>query len=156
MKRWLGVSLILSGMVLSGCSNSVDPLVEISEVKVVLDRLYLAQQKEDMTALSALFLHDEDLIVFGIAENEHYVGWIAIQEMFQKQMDATEGLKTTLANQVIKISKDGKAAWVSSLNHVSGQAGENRLEIDFRSTVVLEKHNGKWLIVHIHLSKGEA
>ena len=108
-----------------------------------------------MTALSAIFAHDEDLVIFGIGPNERYTGWEAVKAMFQSQMDATEGLQTLLADQVIKVSKGGTGAWVSSLNRVSGLAGENRLEANYRNTIVLEKRGGKWLVVHIHMSRTE-
>lgn len=156
MKRWFGVSLILLGLVVNGCGNSVDLLHETSEVKVTVDRLYMALQKEDMTALSAIFAHDEDIVIFGLGPNERYTGWEAVKDMFQGQMDATEGLQTTLADQLIKVSNGGTGAWVSSLNRVTGQAGENRLEANYRNTIVLEKRGGKWLIVHIHMSRTEA
>ncbi|MFQ6093862.1 MAG: nuclear transport factor 2 family protein [bacterium] len=153
MNRWFTVGLLLFGIFGLGCSKYVDPLTEIAAVKVALDRFYIAQQKEDMTALSALFAHEGDLVVFGPDEGERYVGWEAVKGMYQRQMDATEGLQTTLTDQVIKVSKDGAVSWVSSLNHATGQIGDEAVETDYRATVVLEKREGKWLIVHIHTSK---
>ena len=155
MKQWFLLGIMVFVTVVTGCSNQVDPLTGISEVKVAVDRLYIALQKEDMTALSALFAHDEDLVVFGLQEGERYVGWEAVHDMFQKQMDMTEGIQTSIADQKINVSKDGKTSWVSSLNHTTGQVGGEMVEMDYRSTVVLEKRGGKWLIVHIHMSKPE-
>ncbi|UCE18077.1 MAG: nuclear transport factor 2 family protein [Gemmatimonadota bacterium] len=145
------VALLIGAMVVN-CSNTIDPLTHISEIKVVLDRYYIAQQKEDMTALSALFAQDVDLVVFGIGVEERLVGWEAVQGMFQRQMDSVEGLQTHPADQVTKISKGGKAAWVSSLNHVRGTIGTQTVEMDYRTTIVLEKRGKKWLIVHVHNS----
>ena len=153
MKHWFVLGMIFGVVGVTGCSNHVDPLTEISEVKVVLDRLYIALQKEDMTALSALFAHDEKIVVFGLQEGERYVGWEAVKDMFQKQMDSTEGMQTSLADQKINVSKDGKASWVSSSNHTTGQVRGETVEMNYRSTVVLEKSDGKWVIVHIHMSQ---
>ena len=153
MKRSLFVvSFLLFGTIIVGCSVAVDPLTEKSEVKVLLDRFHIAQQKEDMTALSALFIHDDDLVVFGLRVGERYVGWEAVKGMYQEQMDSIEGLQTISKEQVIKISKDGKAAWISSLNHANGTLGNQTVEMDYRSTVVLEKRDGKWFIAHVHNS----
>jgi ketosteroid isomerase-like protein len=156
MKRWVGVGLFLFGMVFGGCSSAVDPLTEISEVKVLVDRLRIAQEKEDMTALSALFAQEDDLVLFGIGESERYVGWEAVKGMYQGQMDTIDGLTITISDQSIKVSKGGMAAWVTSLDRLQGKAGENQFHINVKNTVVLEKRNGKWLIVHIHMSKYEA
>ena len=155
MKQWFLLGMILSGFVVSGCANHVDLLTEISEVKVAMDRLYVAQQKEDMTALSALFAHDDDIVIFGFQEGERYVGWESVKGMFQMQMDTTEDMQTSLTDQKIQVSKDGKASWVSSLNHTKSRTGDQVVEVDYRSTVVLEKRDGKWLIVHIHVSQPE-
>jgi uncharacterized protein (TIGR02246 family) len=146
------VVLLLIGVLVVSCSQTIDPLTEISEIKVVLDRYYIAQQKEDMTALAALFAQDDDLVVFGFRQEERQVGWEAVKAMYQKQMDSIEGLQTTPKSQVIDVSRDGQAAWASSLNHASGKIGAQPVEMDYRTTVVLEKRGGKWLIVHLHNS----
>ena len=156
MKRWLGAGLLLLGMVLGGCSRTIDPLTEISEVKVVIDRLRVAQEKEDLTALSAIFAQDDDLVVFGIGESERYVGWAAVNGMYQNQMNAIDGFTVTISDQSIKISAGGDAARVTSLDRLQGQTDENQFQLTVKKTVVLEKRNGKWLIVHIHMSKYEA
>ena len=152
MKRFSLVGLFLLGVVIVGCSQSVDPLAEISEVKVLLDRYYIAQQREDMTALSALFSQNEELVVFGLRAEERYVGWEAVKGMYQRQMDSIEGLRTAPKNQVIRVSKDGQAAWVFSHNHANGTIGTQTVEMDYRTTLVMEKQDGKWYIVHIHNS----
>ena len=152
MSRTVSVLCLLLGTFVMTCSNSVDPLIEIAEIKVILDRYHLAQQKEDMTALSALFAQDDELIVFGFRQGERHVGWEAVRDWYQRQMDSVEGLQTTLKDQVTRISKGGKAAWVSSLCHSRGTIGSQAVEMDYRITVVLEKRGGKWLIVHLHSS----
>ena len=152
MNRFITVGLIVFMIITVGCTNYVDPVTEISAVKVVLDRFYIALQKEDMTALSALLAHDDDIVVFGLIEREGYVGWENVKGMYQRQMDIYEGIQTTLADQVIKISKDGTFSWVSSLNHARGQSGENTFDMNYRSTMILEKRDGKWLLVQQHFS----
>jgi ketosteroid isomerase-like protein len=152
MNRSLCILFLLIGIIGASCSHTVDPLTVISEVKVVLDRYYIAQQREDMTALSALFARDDELIVFGFGPEERYVGWEAAKEMYQSQMDSVEGLQTIPADQVIKVLKGGTAAWVSAVNHASGTRGSQTVELDYRTTMVMEKRGGKWLIVHIHNS----
>jgi len=153
MIRLSALGLLLFGTIVAGCARNVDPLTEISAVKVVLDRFYIAQQKEDMAALSALMAHDDDLVVFSLQEGKRYEGWEAVKEMYERQMMQSEGIQTSVADQVIAVSKDGTASWVSSVNHAVGRSGVETVEMDYYSSLVLEKRDGKWLIVHLHNSQ---
>ena len=57
-----------------------------------------------------------------------------------------------LVRENTKITRRGKIAWASYQWQLAGIRGEELLEVQGQTTLVLEKRKGQWVIVHNHTS----
>ena len=150
------IFLLLFGvafLILISCEEKVDIDTEKANVKTVVDQLEQMLETEDMELLSRIFAHDTDMVNFGTDAAERIVGWESLNELMQKQNAAAENSKLTVNDQVIKVNKYGNTAWFSEVVDwdVVAQGQPASLQ-GLRFTGVLEKRNGNWVIVQMHIS----
>jgi len=75
----------------------------------------------------------------------------------EQQNAAFDNMHMDIHDQVIKISSAGDAAWFSQVIDWSIEAGGQPIKLEgARATGVLEKRDGKWLLVQMHFSVGVA
>ena len=145
----VGVTFLL----ITACSQKVDIETEKVKVKTVVDQFEEVLETEDMELLSMIFAHDTDMVNFGTDAAERIVGWESLKELMQKQNASFENTKITVKDQVIKVSKHGNTAWFSEIVDWDLIAQEQPVSLEgSRFTGVLEKRNGKWVIVQFHAS----
>ncbi len=132
---------------------SVDLVKAAEEVNALLDQYETVLETNNMELLSSITAHDADMVNFGTSADERVVGWEALSQLMQAQFDATESSEVTVKDRVIKVHEEGKVAWYSEINDwVVTMNGEEMTLNGFRVTGVLEKRDGKWLIVQLHFS----
>jgi hypothetical protein len=105
-------------------------------------------QKETMA-------QDEDLFYFWTASMHTISGWKAHNKLFDQFLDPRfRAIRTEVRDLRIHLSQSGDVAWYSAtLDDVvswDGQVG--KFGEDLRWTGVLEKRNGRWVIVQMHAS----
>jgi len=130
----------------------VDIEVEKAEVTDVLGQFWESWETEDLELFSRVMAHDPDMVDFGTDAAERWVGWDALRESMQQQMDAYESFEPSVKEQVVKVHETGTVAWFSSvLNLRIVPADGDPIELEgVRATGVLEKRAGNWLIVQFH------
>ena len=147
-------------LLISACTQkteNIDQAAEKAAVKMVLDQVQKAMTTEDMEMFSALIAHDADMVSFGTDASERWVGWDALKASMEQQFEAFDNMKMDIRDQVIKVSSAGDAAWFSEILDWGIETGGQTVNIDgARATGVLEKRNGKWLLVQMHFSVGVA
>jgi len=137
----------------SACWKKVNIEKESTTVKSVIDQFYQLHVTENMELLSQIMAHDEDMVNFGTDAVEHWIGWESVKEAFQKQWDSFENPEILLREQAIKISRSGNVAWYSMLLDFKVESeGKEILWNDVRTTGVLEKRDGRWIVVQFHNS----
>ena len=95
----------------------------------------------------------EDIELFGTDGDEQLVGFEAILKAMKTQFDELESILINISDQNIKINKAGNTAWFSQiLNYNFIYQDENMSFEGIRFTGVLEKRDGKWVLVQGHLS----
>jgi ketosteroid isomerase-like protein len=82
-----------------------------------------------------------------------YASWDEYQDGVTKVLSGFKAAKFTL-NDDLQIHKCGDAYWVTSTvaSDMTEKSGKRDMG-QFRWTAVFEKHEGKWLIVHEHVSQ---
>jgi len=121
------------------------------EFKALIDRYSSAWSSLDPNNAAPLYAKDADLVFYDIAPLK-YSGWAEYDQGVRKVLGGFETLKLT-PNNDLKVTRRGNIAWTTVTHHLSAKLkGGGPMESDVRQTVIWEKRNGKWLIVHEHFS----
>ena len=123
-----------------------------AEFKTLIDRYYAAWSAMDVEKAGEFYAKDADLIFFDIAPLQ-YKGWAEYKEGVKKAFfDGVTSAKLT-PNNDLRVSRNGNMVWTVVTFHLSAKpkAGGS-MELDARHTAIWEKRNGKWVIVHEHIS----
>jgi ketosteroid isomerase-like protein len=122
----------------------------------VVDKVYLQKIWDGWAALDApkqkQFYAQGPHVFFDIAPLK-YASWDEYEAGVTKELSDYKAAKFTV-NDDLQIHRAGDAYWVTStigsdMTHKSGKRDMGQ----FRWTAVLEKKDGKWLIVHEHVSE---
>lgn len=123
-----------------------------ADFKALIERYYAAWNTMNTDNPSQFYAKDADLVFYDIAPLK-YKNWAEYKEGVQKAFfDASTSAKLT-PNDDLKVTRRGNIAWTTVTFHLSAKlkAG-GAMEIDARHTAIWENRNGKWLIVHEHIS----
>lgn len=124
---------------------------EMAAVKAVVMASIGAWDRKDAAAILAPSVKDADAVTFGTDAAEYWVGYDALKAAVEKQCRAMESQKTTVRDLRVKMLAGGKAAVVTYLLDAEGRSsGEAYAVKGMRVTAVLEKRQGKWLLVSSH------
>ena len=120
----------------------------------VVNDLEKAFETNDLELISNIFSHSPDSIFFGTDAAERFVGYdnfIGAMKRFFVSLE--KGSEQTFYDVILDINKSGDAAWVSLLEDSKGKSQGEAFSFEgARLTIVLEKQDGKWIIVHLHSS----
>ena len=98
-----------------------------------------------------MYVKDADAVFFDVAPLK-YDGWSAYKEGVKKVFAQTASAKF-IPNDDLKATRHGDFAWTSETFHGSLQQRDGKtMELNGRHTTIWQKQNGKWLIVHEHVS----
>ena len=121
--------------------------------EAVLDQYLQAFRTRDQQGVAQVYAHDDDLVVFGSNPADRRFGWNATREYIRKYFAAVDAIDVTLKERQIKVHRSGKTAWFSQVLDWKETAGKETAAITgLRISGVLEKRDGRWLIVQLHAS----
>jgi len=105
----------------------------------------------DLDLFSEIFSRDADMVIFDT--QTRYDGGDAWQERLQNSITLIENVNVTFREHSIKIHPSGTIAWLSAFEDATWTSEGQPNEITgMRITWVLEKIEGKWIIVEGHWS----
>jgi ketosteroid isomerase-like protein len=153
MKYTIVLLIVMTGIIISGCSKTVNLETEKAAVKSVIEQFGKAIETEDIGMLETVMAHDNDMVCFGTDDAERWVGWPALEASIEQQFAAFDSTQLSTRDQVIKVNRTGNTAWFSELYDWKMVAqGQPVSLIGARVTGVLDKRNGKWVCVQFHIS----
>jgi hypothetical protein len=153
MKKVFASLLPLAALLIIFCEKQVDIEAEKADVQTTINQFYQILETEDIQLLSQLVTHDEDAVSFGTDAAERWVGWESFKEAIQQQFDAFDSTKLNVRDQVVKVSKSGTVAWYSEIVDFQIFSQGEQINVDgLRATGVLEKRDGRWIVVQVHNS----
>jgi uncharacterized protein (TIGR02246 family) len=124
---------------------------DAAAVKAVVMASIQGWDRKDAAAILAPSVKDSDAVTFGTDAAEYWIGYDTLKAAVEKQCKATESQKTTVRDLRVKMLAGGKAAVVTYLLDAEGRSsGEAYALKGMRVTAVLEKRQGKWLLVSSH------
>ena len=123
-----------------------------AEFRSLIDKYYVAWSSMNIDSAGALYAKDADLVFYDIAPLK-YKGWQEYAPGVKKNFFDNAISARLTPNDDLKVTRRGNIAWTSVTFHLSARFknGQN-LEADGRHTAVWEKRDGRWLIVHEHVS----
>ncbi|NQV19755.1 MAG: nuclear transport factor 2 family protein [Armatimonadetes bacterium] len=153
MRKIQIISLFLLLFVLSSCVQQVDFDAEKEKVNAVLDICNKGWETQDLPVISNVYAHDSDMIAFGTDLTERFVGWEDLEKSLKEMFASFNDVTYEISNRTIKIGKSGDVAWFTEIQDIKLIVDDEKIELrNGRNTGVLEKRDGKWLIIQSHFS----
>jgi ketosteroid isomerase-like protein len=121
-----------------------------SEVLLSFKGMFEAYKKKDLQATLSFWAPDPDIVVIGTGEDEKGMGITYLTESLRR--DWAQGEVQSIGVKNFSVSATGTVAWISADVSFHGKAGEAEFDLPMRLTGVMEKRNGRWLWVQMHLS----
>jgi uncharacterized protein (TIGR02246 family) len=126
---------------------------DAADVKIVMDKFVRAWETNDISLIDAIVAKDKDAVWIGTDAAEFFVGYEPLRVSTAKQFGLYQGTKLTLKDLSIKLSASRSVAWVTAIVDVATRTGGENVSVPgTRLTVVLEKRQGSWAMVHMHWS----
>ncbi|MDD5264549.1 MAG: nuclear transport factor 2 family protein [Candidatus Bipolaricaulis sp.] len=110
---------------------------------------------KDVAMQQDTMAHDEDLFILWTGSTHMTSGWKEHEKSFETLMDPRfQAVRTEVRDLVIHLSRSGDVAWYSATldDVVSWDGKVSRFGEGLRWTGVLEKRDGRWVIVQMHAS----
>jgi uncharacterized protein (TIGR02246 family) len=150
--RKTAILLVLSAFLVTvSCEQKANIEAETAAVKAVLDDYVASIEDEDMELYAKNMAHDPDMVNYG-GFGGPIIGWDALKQVIENQNASLSETEIEVSNMAIHVSETGKLAWATCLWSLKAMMGENPIELPVRCTWILEKRDGKWVIVHFHKS----
>ena len=155
---------LLAGTILIGysCNQSsptvtreFDPELEKTIVDQVIHNAICWAMTKDTAALFNTFVPDSTLFIFSPDSASTLTGFKTIRYLADNvwMTDHFKAVECNVKNLRIQFSKGGDVAWYSCyLDDISEWDGQKSGWLNVRWTGVLEKKEGKWLIMQMHFS----
>ena len=150
MKRLLVAVLLLTTLVLPALAQKKGG----DDFNDLIKRYYAAWSTLNPDNASFLYAKDADLVFFDIAPLKYSGGWKEYSDNFKKNVAPGFSSLTLTPGNDLKVTRRGNLALTTLTFHIAAkQKDGTALEFDGRHTIVWEKRNGQWLIIHEHVSK---
>jgi hypothetical protein len=118
----------------------------------VLRTLVRANAEKDLTTMGAHMAHDPDMIGYTIGGRK-YIGWPEFARDMELEFQSVHRLEIPIS--ALNVWRRGETAWFAmELDYIRYVSNEQHQvpRIPLRETGVLERRNGKWILVAWHES----
>lgn len=151
MHKLLVILLCAVLFMMTSCQPRANLDAEKTQIKAVLDSYITSIETENLGLYGEVMAHDQDMVNFGTSEPP-IVGWDALKKVIEDQNAALSQTKIEYSELVMHVSKSGDFAWATDLWNFKTMLGDKPLEIPVRCSWILEKQDGRWVVVHFHKS----
>jgi Ketosteroid isomerase homolog len=151
-----GTTLYLSAFVLLAGVSAAPPVRAQSADEKAILKLFsdfsAAIKARDLSKIMSLYSHDARATFFDAYAPREYVGYSAYEKGYKKFFDYSPGTMSSTISEV-QIGVSGPLAYAYGIDTwvITPPKGKPDTNV-FRFTDVLRKENGKWLIIHEHVS----
>lgn len=121
-----------------------------SEVTSTLKQMFDAYQKRDLTDMLAVVAPDKDVLVIGSGADERSLGPEEFGKSAKRDWAQSEASSINLRDT--KVAMAGGVAWFAADVTFQFTIERKRSELPGRLTGVMEKREGKWLLMQMHFS----
>lgn len=121
-----------------------------AEVLAVLEAFTDSYVKRDLEGFLACFAGDPDTMLYGTGADEKRVGLKEIQAQVERDWEQAEEI--SVIYDWISVSAAESVAWAAGDGAFLGTVGGQTMRLPMRTTFVLTKRKGRWLIAQAHFS----
>jgi hypothetical protein len=136
-------------ILLTGSSFADDGL----DPEGVLRMLVKANADKDLAAMAQHISHDVDVIGYSIGGRK-YVGWEPFADEMRSEFESVTRLEIPILD--LRVWTKGDVAWFAMeldyIRHVTTEGSTQRMVFPLRETGVLERRDGRWILVSWHES----
>ncbi len=140
----VSISLTLAG---AGAQSNDE-----TAIRALTQRFNAAIKAKDVNKIMSVYVPNESLFVFDVVPPRQYVGAKAYRKDFEEFFALFPGpVKYTISD--LSITAVGTLGYAHRIDNLTLTDKEGkRVKFAFRVTDVYRKINGKWLIIHEHVS----
>ena len=147
------VSCIIMSLVSCSDQTTINLEEERQQVMTLLDNFVKAHEEKDLDMLLSCFSDNPDITILGTDRDELWVDKVSMGEAQKRAYATFDKVKLSVRDRILKLCSDGEIAWFyMKVNWYVESEGETSAFDGIRTTGVLEKAGGKWVIVQIHTS----
>lgn len=156
--RWLHFLLLVSTVIIGGCCDmkeEINVAAERAEISKVIHNSIGWAKTKDKELVFGCFAKDQELFWFSPRDDGTIYGYEAFVELTDGffMLDDFKAVRYEIRELQINLSQSGDVAWYHSrLDDFNEWKGQPANWEDVRWTGVLEKRDGKWVIVQMHFS----
>lgn len=121
-----------------------------AEIKTIMQKFTSAYQRRNIEELLECFASDDDVVLYGTGADEKRIGLGGIQAQVERDWAQTESISMSFS--WTSISAAGSVAWAANDGAFHYRANGQDGSIPARVSIIFEKRDGNWLIVHSHFS----
>ncbi len=122
-------------------------------IENLLEQYVIANERQDFDLIQDIWAPNSDIILYGTDSEDQLMGWINIKSAVKNQFSQISETYISVSDQFIKLNCSGNTAWFAErLTYNFIYKGEARVYNGLRFTGVVEKIEGKWMLVQAHLS----
>jgi ketosteroid isomerase-like protein len=149
----LAVILWVAGASVAGAAQPV-PVNDGAAIEKAIHASIGWALTKDRALLESVLSHDAGLFIFHPDSKSTVVGWEPMERLFAVWMDPRfKATRYEIRDLRINLSRAGDASWFSAILDDCGEwNGKPSCWRDTRWTGVLEKRDGRWIIVQMHFS----
>jgi uncharacterized protein (TIGR02246 family) len=146
-------TLLIFGVLYSVAVGADTKSKDEGEIRALEQHFAAAFKIKDVNAIMAGYVPDESLFVFDVIPPRQYVGAKAYRKDWEDFFASFPGPVETFEINDLRVITDGQLGFSHSIQRaVFTDKDGKKVDITFRLTDVYRKVNGKWLIVHEHVS----
>lgn len=149
-------------LILAACATLAAPLSaqrprptrderSAAEIRALFDEFNAAWERRDPAFIERFYAHDPDELFF--FERRQLTGWNTIRELYATMFaSASRGtVKSTYSN--LQVRARGDAGWLAVNFRLEVREPDGTTSVDDgRESMVFERRNGRWVVVHRHTS----
>ena len=121
-----------------------------AEIVKTMREMWKAYARLDVDGVLAFYAPDPDTVVMGSGVDEVYVGPKQAKKGLKRDFAQTRSVKVGLSK--VRVSAAGKVAWLAANCLFTAYVTGCTVEMAGRLTAVLEKRQGRWLIMQSHFA----
>jgi uncharacterized protein (TIGR02246 family) len=157
MRRRMMIGVAAWVVWLAGVSGSAKGQASDADgVRAAASAFYAALNARDIRAMEALWAQDANPVMIhpsGPHARAPAVGWEAVRRSFAEAWPNFAEWSVTVNDMRVRVGQGWAAVLATTPVHVKMKGSDNASDYTALATIIYDRRDGRWLIVHQHVSQ---